>query len=312
MHKKVYAVTGAAGFIGSHIVEELLSRENVHVVGIDNFYSGKRENIAFLENVSRNNFTFVEADIANFEYLSEIFAKYGVEYVFHQAAVASVQKSIEAPRFTHEVNVRGTLNVLEASRINNVKKVLFASSAAVYGDEPTLPKNEASVIKPISPYGSEKYMGEQYLKLYAELYGLQAVALRYFNVYGPRQDPSSEYSGVISIFEDRIKNDLPVTIYGDGEQYRDFVYVKDVVKANISAMEKDTGAFDIFCVGTARKTSINNVFDAITKKYSSDIKASYDDVRDGDIKESLADNRKLVKVLDVQVDRLLSECIYDI
>jgi nucleoside-diphosphate-sugar epimerase len=246
MHKKVYAITGVAGFIGSHIAEELLRREDVHVIGIDNFYSGTRDNIYFLENRAPNKFTFIEADIVNFESLSEVFEEYGVEYVFHQAAVASVHKSIEDPLFTHEVNVRGLLNVLEASRLNNVKKVLFASSAAVYGDEPTLPKNEYSLIKPISPYGCEKYMGEQYLKLYSELYGLKCVVLRYFNVYGPRQDPSSEYSGVISIFEDRFSKSKPVTIFGDGEQYRDFVYVKDVVKVNLATMDMCDYNFSIF------------------------------------------------------------------
>lgn len=305
MKKSKYLVTGIAGFIGSHIAEELLKNPQNTVVGIDNFCSGKQENIDYLKNISEDRLVFVNADIRDFDKMNEIIQKHSIEYVFHEAAIASVQTSIENPIFTNAVNVQGTLNVLEAARMNDVKKVVFASSAAVYGDEPTLPKNECSEIKPISPYGYEKYMGEQYLKLYAELYGLKTVALRYFNVYGPRQDPTSEYSGVISIFENKIKNGEPIKIFGDGEQYRDFIYVKDVVKANLAAMEQDTGSFSVYCVGTAHKTSVNELVKALQVKYSKNIDVAYQDARQGDIKASLADNAKLIKELSVEVSASL-------
>ena len=296
-----YLITGIAGFIGSHITEELLKNPQNVVIGIDNFYSGKQENIDYLKEISANRLVFVDADIRDFDKMNEVIKIYSVKYIFHEAAIASVQTSIENPRFTNAVNVQGTLNVLEAARLNGVEKVVFASSAAVYGDEPSLPKNENSVIKPISPYGYEKYMGEQYLKLYAELYGLKTVALRYFNVYGPRQDPSSEYSGVISIFENKIKNGEQIKIFGDGEQYRDFIFVKDVVKANLAAMEEETGPFSVFCVGTAHKTSVNELVKTLQVKYSKNIDIKHEDARKGDIKESLADNTKLITELSVQI-----------
>lgn len=302
MKSKVYVITGVAGFIGSHIAEELLKRDNVFVVGIDNFYSGKRDNVDLLERKFGSNFAFENLDITNFEDLSKVFEKYDVEYVFHQAAVASVKKSIEDPCFTHVVNVKGTLNVLESSRANNVKKVLFASSAAVYGNDLTLPKDEKSLIKPISPYGYEKYIGEQYLELYSGLYGLNCVALRYFNVYGPRQDPSSEYSGVVSIFEDRFSKNKPVTVYGDGEQCRDFVYVKDVVKVNLLAMDNYSDSFGVFCVGTARKTTLNDLIKAFEGKYNVNMDVSYETAREGDIKESVCDNKKVVSQLEADFD----------
>ena len=303
----VYLVTGVAGFIGSHIVEELLKDEINIVVGIDNFYSGKQENIDYLKIISKDQFFFIEADICDFERLNEVIQTYSVQYIFHEAAIASVQTSIENPRFTNRVNVVGTLNILEAARLNNVIKVVFASSAAVFGDEPSLPKNENSPIKPISPYGYEKYMGEQYLKLYTELYGIKTVALRYFNVYGPRQNPASEYSGVISIFENKIKNGQSITIFGDGEQYRDFVYVKDVVKSNLAAMHNDTGSYNVFCVGTSHKTSINNLVNVIQKKYHNNVHLSYESVRTGDIKESISDNSKLLNELCIKIDSSLED-----
>jgi UDP-glucose 4-epimerase len=308
--RSVYLVTGAAGFIGSHIVEELLSQENTEVIGIDNFYSGTQDNIDFLEGLSNNNFTFIEADIRDSKTLFDIFKEYHVEYVFHHAAIASVQKSIEEPLFTNAVNVTGTLNILEAARHNNAKKIVFASSAAIYGDEPTLPKNETSVIRPLSPYGYEKYMGEHYLKLYANLYGLNTVALRYFNVYGPRQDPSSEYSGIISIFDNKIKANQAVTIFGDGEQYRDFIYVKDAIQANMNAMHTTTEPFDVFCVGTSVKTSVNDVFNVISEKHKQEKNLSYCDARKGDIKKSLADNSKLCDILNVNIENSFAENIH--
>ena len=268
------------------------------MIGIDNFYSGKQENIDYLQNIAVNNFTFIKADICDYGQINSIFQEYSIKYIFHQAAIASVQISIQNPRLTHKVNIEGTLNILEAARNHNVSKVVFASSAAVYGDEPTLPKNELSILKPISPYGYEKMMGEHYLQLYSELYDLDCVALRYFNVYGPRQDPNSEYSGVISIFEDKIKRSEPLVIYGDGEQYRDFIYVKDVVIANINAMKNQTNKFDCFCVGTSKKTTLNELVQLIKNKYQSSSLTTYELQRSGDIRASICDNTKLSNLLN--------------
>jgi UDP-glucose 4-epimerase len=223
-------VTGSAGFIASHLIEELLSDSSNMIIGIDNFYSGTKENINYLKSCDKNQrFKFVESDIRDFGHIQEIISKYKIEQIYHLAAIVSVQESIQNPLLSNEVNVKGTLNILEVSRLNNVKRVVFSSSAAVYGDEPTLPKDENSFIKSISSYGVEKFMSEEYMKLYSSLYDIETVILRYFNVYGPRQSDTNDYSGVISIFEKKFKNNEISNIYGDGRQYRDFIYVNDLV-----------------------------------------------------------------------------------
>ena len=291
-------VTGSAGFIASHIIEELLKDTNRNIIGIDNLYSGTQENLDFLNSIDKNNkFTFIEADIRDFETLNKIIKTNDINQVYHLAAIVSVQESIQNPLLSNEVNVKGPLNILEVSKQNDVKRVVFSSSAAVYGDEPTQPKNETSKTKPISPYGYEKLIGEQYMKLYSDLYNVETVCLRYFNVYGQRQSATSDYSGVISIFDNKFKNNEIPNIYGDGEQYRDFVYVKDVALANIKAMNTLDISGEIFCVGTANKTSINNLLKCMNVKYDRNIKANYLDGRDGDIKESICDNSKIKKIL---------------
>lgn len=293
-------VTGAAGFIAFHLIEDLLKNQQNKIIGIDNFYSGTRENINYLKSCDKNNlFTFIEVDIRDFETINKIIKENNITQVYHLAAIVSVQESISNPLLSNEVNVKGTLNILEASRQNKVKRVVFSSSAAVYGDEPTLPKDENSLTKPISPYGYEKLMNEQYMKLYSKLYNVETVILRYFNVYGPRQSFKSDYSGVISIFEKKFKNDEILNIYGDGKQYRDFVYVKDVSKANIKAMNTPNISGEIFCIGTGNKTSINNVVEVLNIKYDKNIEAKYLSQRDGDIKESVCKNDKLKRVLDI-------------
>lgn len=293
-------VTGAAGFIAFHLIEDLLKNQQNKIIGIDNFYSGTRENINYLKSCDKNNlFTFIEVDIRDFETINKIIKENNITQVYHLAAIVSVQESISNPLLSNEVNVKGTLNILEASRQNKVKRVVFSSSAAVYGDEPTLPKDENSLTKPISPYGYEKLMSEQYMKLYSKLYNVETVILRYFNVYGPRQSFKSDYSGVISIFEKKFKNDEILNIYGDGKQYRDFVYVKDVSKANIKAMNTPNISGEIFCIGTGNKTSINNVVEVLNIKYDKNIEAKYLSQRDGDIKESVCKNDKLKRVLDI-------------
>jgi UDP-glucose 4-epimerase len=291
-------ITGSAGFIASHLIEELLKDENNYIIGIDNFYSGTKENLEFIKSIDKENrFQFIEADIRNFEEINKIIRDKKIEYIYHLAAIVSVQESIQNPLLSNEVNVKGTLNILESAKLNSVKRVVFSSSAAVYGDEPTQPKNESSQTKPISPYGYEKLMGEQYMKLYSELYGVETVSLRYFNVYGERQSATSDYSGVISIFEKKFKDDEIPNIYGDGEQYRDFVYVKDVAKANMQAMNTPNISGEVFCVGTSRKVSINDLVSILNEKYSKNVKSNYLQARNGDIKESICDNTKIKQFL---------------
>ncbi|RLA79846.1 MAG: UDP-glucose 4-epimerase [Epsilonproteobacteria bacterium] len=306
-------VTGSAGFIASHIIEELLKDTNNNIIGIDNLYSGTQENLDFINLIDKNNkFTFINANIRDFENIKKIIKENNINQIYHLAAIVSVQESIQNPLLSNEVNVKGTLNILEASKQNNVKRVVFSSSAAVYGDEPTQPKNENSQTKPISPYGYEKLIGEQYMKLYSELYNVETVSLRYFNVYGQRQSATSDYSGVISIFENKFKNNEVPNIYGDGEQYRDFVYVKDVANANIKAMNTIDISGEVFCVGTAHKTSINDIVDVMNKKYDKNFMANYLDGRDGDIKESICDNSKIVDILGISKFRKFEEEIIEL
>lgn len=294
--KNIYLITGVAGFIGSHIAEELLMDSGNEVIGIDNFYSGYTTNLDIIDS---KNFYFYKGDITDELILSKIFKRHKVEFIFHQAAVSSVQKSINNPLLSNKVNVRGTLTLLQFAKMYKVKRFVFASSAAIYGDEPTLPKSEQSKIQPISPYGYEKLMSEQYLKLYFNLFQVQTIALRYFNVYGPRQDPSSEYSGVISIFEDKFsKNERPL-IFGDGENYRDFIHVKDIVKVNICAMHAPYSMFgNEICCGTGIKNTINEIFYIFCKKYSKDWVPIYKGSREGDIVGSISDNSVMISLID--------------
>lgn len=301
-------VTGAAGFISSHIVEELLMGEQNQIIGIDNFYSGTKDNIEYLNLCDKKNqFMFIEMDIRDFRKVNQIIRKYKIEQIYHLAAVVSVQETIQNPILSNEVNVKGTLNILEAARLNGAKRVVFSSSAAVYGDEPTLPKDESSIIKPISPYGYEKSIGEQYMKLYCDLYNLETVVLRYFNVYGSRQSVTSDYSGVISIFEKKFQNDERPNIYGDGRQYRDFVHVKDVAKANINAMNTPNISGEVFCVGTGNRTSIADIVEVLNKKYNKSIQANYLQQRDGDIKESICNNSKIKDIFKINKFRKFDE-----
>ena len=243
-------VTGGAGFIGSHIVDVLVDLGyEVHIV--DNMSSGNPENVnpkAILHTV----------DIRDGAKLSPLFA--GATYVFHEAASLQVQYSMENPVETNDINVNGLLNVLEASRINKVKRVIFASSCAVYGDQATLPLVESMEPAPLSPYGAQKYMGEVYMKLYSQIYGLETVCLRYFNVYGKRQSVSGAYPSVVALFVDLLKNGKPLTVTGDGKQTRSFVNVLDIAKANILAMEgENIGKGEIINIATNEQSSINEI-----------------------------------------------------
>jgi UDP-glucose 4-epimerase len=281
-NKKVI-VTGGMGFIGSHLTERLL--EDNEVTLIDNGITGRMENIKHL--LDHKNLTLIKGSIVDLN-LTEIFQ--GKDYVFHLAAIPSVPRSVKDPYSSNEANVTGTLNVLIAAKYAGIKKVIFSSSSSVYGDTPTLPKREDIPVNPQSPYAITKATGEMYCRVFEELYGLPTVCLRYFNVFGPRQDPTSQYSAVIPKFITAIANDKSPVIYGDGEQSRDFSFVKHVVDANILSCESDkTGIFNIAC---GRRITINELVDYINEILEKDMEPMYTNSRPGDIKHSLADISK--------------------
>ena len=288
-------VTGGAGFIGSHLVEGLLS-EGCEVTVLDDLSTGRLSNL----NQIKDHITFYNADIRDRETLEK--AARDCDIIFHQAAVVSVHRTVDNPVDSAMVNEMGTLFVLEAARKNNVKRVVLASSCAVYGDDPVLPKNENMNPKPQSPYAVQKLSGEFYARLYLDLYGLETVSLRYFNVYGPRQDPSSPYSGVISIFMARASFKEPPIIYGDGNQYRDFVFVKDVVRFNLLAADVDKASGRILNVGTGRFIRINSLWEMIIRLAGLNIEPEYGPLRAGDIIESVADIGCAEKTLGFEPD----------
>ncbi len=282
MKNKKVAVTGGLGFIGSHLIGKL--NENNDVVIVDDQTSGNIKNIEELD-FTRIDTDFSDITLANLEMIFE-----DVDYVFHMAAVTSVLQSMNDPIRSNEVNITGTLKVLEAAKNCGVKKLILSSSSAVYGETETIPINEKNPIKPLSPYAVTKATGELYCNVYTEIYKLSTIALRYFNVFGPKQDPKSEYAAVIPIFIDKLlKNERPI-IYGDGEQTRDFVSVKQVVASNILAAESnETGSYNI---GLGRSTSINQLFEMIKEIMGKDIEPIYENERAGEIKHSVADISK--------------------
>ena len=284
--KKV-VITGGAGFIGSHIADECVKR-GWQVIIIDNLSTGRLENIKHLLQIT-NMCEFVRGSITDLPLLQKVFT--GADYVFHEAAVVSVPGSIADPVLAHETNLTGTLKVLLAARDAGVKKLVFASSSAVYGDTPESYKKEDALPKPQSPYAVNKLAGEYYCQVFNEIYKLPTACLRYFNVYGPRQKPDSEYAAVIPKFIQRVKEGKPPIIFGDGEQTRDFIFIKDVVAANILAAESQ--ATGVFNIGTGESTSLNHLSGIITIIMSrEDIQAVYEKERPGDIKDSLADIKK--------------------
>lgn len=284
---KTFLVTGGCGFIGSHLVEALVKKG--HKVRIlDNLSTGKIENIAA---VSPHNVELLVGDVSQLSMVEA--AMEGCDYVFHQAAIASVPKSIEDPIGTAGVNYGGTLNVLHTAHKYRVRRVVFAGSAAVYGDEPTLPKSESMSVIPITPYGIDKLASELMGHFYARTLGLEFVSLRYFNVFGLRQDPSSPYSGVISIFCDRIRQRLAPTIYGDGLQSRDFIHVHDVVQANLMAMEHPEAQGKSFNVGRGIAISLLEICNLLNDLTSQKLQPIHQLYRPGDIRHSVADNTAL-------------------
>jgi UDP-N-acetylglucosamine/UDP-N-acetyl-alpha-D-glucosaminouronate 4-epimerase len=288
---KTCLVTGGAGFIGSHLAEELVRRgERVRV--LDNFITGKRENLAPF----RNFIELIEGDIRDKETCRK--ALRGVDYVLHQAALTSVPRSVSDPLLNHDININGTLNLLFASQEAKVKRFVFASSAAVYGDSQALPLREGNEGAPLSPYALSKLVGEKYCQLFYQLYGLETICLRYFNVFGPRQDPLSEYATVIPLFINKVLAEERPPIYGDGEQSRDFIFVADAVEANMGAVEApDEALGGVFNIAGGERTTVNSLVHDISDILGISIVPLYADPRPGDILHSFADIGKARRVL---------------
>jgi nucleoside-diphosphate-sugar epimerase len=278
----IYLVTGGAGFIGSHIAETL-AKGGQTVRVLDNFLTGKKENL----NSFRGKIELIEGDIRDFETCRR--ASLDADYVLHQAALPSVPRSVENPVLANEINVTGTLNVLLAACQAKVKRVVFASSSSVYGDDARLPKKEGLEGRPLSPYALTKLAGENYCRVFSQIYGLSTVALRYFNVFGPRQDPHSQYAAVIPNFIIRILKGESPTIYGDGEQSRDFTFVSDIVEANLLAATATGVSGEVFNIACGQKTTVNRLVQEINEILGTRITPVHQDARLGDIRHSLAD-----------------------
>jgi len=279
-----YLVTGCAGFIGSSLVEALLKRGE-KVRGLDNFETGRRENLAgVLDRVE-----FLERDLRDADAMLE--ACRGVDFIFHVGAVASVPRSIEDPRTSHSANVEGTFNLLEGARAAGVKRIVYSASSSAYGDQPGFPRHETMAPAPISPYAVQKLAGEYYMASYWQVYGLETVSLRYFNIFGPRQDPSSPYSGVLARFALQMLNGEQPTIFGDGEQGRDFTYIENVVSANFLVMEAaaERVAGRVFNVACGERHTLNETYRLLSELIGFEKKPVYGPVRPGDVRDSHAD-----------------------
>lgn len=289
---KKILVTGGAGFIGSNLTEALL-KEECAVRVLDNFSTGKRENLVFDKKYA--SLEVIEGDICHLNTCQE--AMKDIDYVFHQAALPSVQRSVEDPEASNAINVGGTLNILLAARDEKAKRVIYASSSSVYGDTPTLPKHEAMKPDPLSPYALQKYVGEQYCRLFYQLYGLETISLRYFNIFGPKQDPNSLYSAVIPKFIDALVHNRPPTIFGDGEQSRDFTYIDNVVQANLLAMSAERLHGEAINIACGNRTSLNQLFSILKDILGSEQVPIYEKPRKGDVRHSLADISKCREII---------------
>ena len=287
-----YLVTGGAGFIGSHLAEELVRRgERVRVV--DSFITGKRDNLKHIPGVE-----LIEGDLADLAVAQRAVA--GVDYVLHQAAIPSVPRSVQDPITSNRANIDASLNVLVAARDAGVRRLVYAGSSSAYGDTPTLPKVETMGTAPLSPYALQKLVAEQYCQMFTRLYGLETVTIRYFNVFGPRQDPSSPYSGVISLFIRALVEGRQPTIYGDGEQTRDFTYVANVVDGVLRACTASDASGEVINVATGGRISLNQLFNALKGLTGADVNPIYAEPRAGDVRDSQADISKARRLLGYQ------------
>jgi len=284
-----YLVTGGAGFIGSHLTEELVRRGH-RVRVVDNLATGKRRNLDHVAGVE-----FLEGDLADPAVAEQ--AVEGIEYVLHQAAIPSVPRSVKDPVTSHRANVDASLNVLVASRKAHVKRLVYAGSSSVFGDTPTLPKREDMPPNPLSPYALQKLVAEHYCQMFTRLYGFETVTIRYFNVFGPRQDPGSPYSGVISLFATALIEGRQPVIYGDGEQTRDFTYVSNVVEGVLLACEAPKAAGEVINVATGGRTSLNTLLRTMNRLVGTNLDAVHQPPRAGDVRDSQADIMKAKTLL---------------
>lgn len=300
-----FLVTGGSGFIGSHLCRTLLQDGNAVRV-LDNLSSGKRENLADVA----ADIDFRQADLCDDAALQR--SVEGIDCILHHAALASVQTSVEQPLLEQQTNTVGTLRLLEAARKAGVRRVVFAASAAAYGNDPRVPKREDMVPTPESPYAISKLAGEHYCRVYSRLHGLQTVCLRYFNVYGPRQDPASPYSGVISIFARQMLGGRAPVVFGDGLQTRDFVYVRDVVAANMLACRVERAQGQVYNIGSGFSSSLLDLLGALNSVLGADIKADFADARSGDVRDSLADIGRAQRELGYAPTTSLQEGLRDV
>jgi len=284
-----YLVTGGAGFIGSHLTEELVRRGH-RVRVVDSLITGKRRNVTHIPGVE-----FLEGDLAEPGVAER--AVQGVDYVLHQAAIPSVPRSVKDPLTSHRANVDASLNILVAARDSGVKRLVYAGSSSAYGNTPTLPKHEDMPTNPLSPYALQKLVAEQYCQMFTALYGFETVTIRYFNVFGPRQDPGSPYSGVISLFATALLEGRQPIIYGDGEQTRDFTYVANVVDGVLRAVEAPGAAGEVINVATGGRISLNELLLTMNRIVGSHLQAVYKESRAGDVHDSQADISKAKKLL---------------
>ena len=291
-----YLVTGGAGFIGSNIVSELL-KQGQQVVVLDNFATGKRENILPL--MKNENLTMIEGDLRSFHIVRS--AVKGVDYILHQGALPSVPRSINDPITSNDVNILGMLNILEAAKEFGVKRVITASSSSIYGNSETLPKVESMPVNPLSPYALTKYAQERYCQIFSQIYGLETVALRYFNVFGPNQDPTSQYSAVIPKFIKLIMADKEPVIYGDGSQSRDFTFVENNVWANIQACTAPKAAGQVINIACGERYTLIDLVNMINEILGKKIEPKFEKDRAGDVKHSLAGIDKAKEVLGYEV-----------
>lgn len=289
-----YLVTGGAGFIGSNLVEKVVSQGD-EVVVVDDLSMGKLKNIV---KYLGNNVKFYRKSITDFSFMQDLLQRENFDYIVLLGAVASVADSVARPLETHKINMEANLNVLEIIRRKklSIKKLLFASSAAVYGNVSELPKKENSSIDPLSPYAIDKFASERYTINYGKLYGLPTVATRFFNVYGPKQNPTSPYSGVLSIIHNCLQNDKKFTVFGDGTQTRDFIFVDDVVKAILLLLQNKNALFEVYNLATGHQTTLNADIEAFERAVGKKLEVQYLPARPGDIKDSYADISKLASL----------------